>query len=103
MATGLLNRYGFSSFREVDPYLPLGRIAQPEDTGQSVCAFLASEAGRPHFGAGYLRRCLAGQETDAGVLLSGVTEERNMRVEGRVALVTGGSRGIGAGNSGVHG
>lgn len=44
MATGLLNRYGFSSFREVDPYLPLGRIAQPQDTG-NLCAFLASEAG----------------------------------------------------------
>ncbi len=44
MATGLLKRYGFSSFREVDPYLPLGRIAQPRDTG-NLCAFLASEAG----------------------------------------------------------
>ena len=44
MASGLLKRYGFSSFREVDPYLPLGRIAQPRDTG-NLCAFLASEAG----------------------------------------------------------
>ena len=44
MATGLLKRYGFSSFREVDPYLPFGRIAQPRDTG-NLCAFLASEAG----------------------------------------------------------
>ena len=44
MATGLLKRYGFSSFREVDQFLPLGRIAQPRDTG-NLCAFLASEAG----------------------------------------------------------
>lgn len=44
MATGLLKRYGFTGFREVDPYLPLGRIAQPRDTG-NLCAFLASEAG----------------------------------------------------------
>lgn len=44
MASGLLKRFGFSNFREVDPYLPLGRIAQPEDTA-NLCAFLASEAG----------------------------------------------------------
>lgn len=44
MASGLLKRYGFSSFREVDPYMPFGRIAQPRDTA-NLCAFLASEAG----------------------------------------------------------
>ena len=42
MATGLLKRYGFSSFRDVDKYLPFGRIAHPRDTG-NLCAFLASE------------------------------------------------------------
>ena len=44
MASGLLQRHGFSSFREVDPYMPFGRMAQPSDTA-NLCAFLASEAG----------------------------------------------------------
>ena len=97
MASGLLQRYGFSSFREVDPYMPFGRIAQPSDTA-NLCAFLASEAGETHLRSDNLCRRLAGQKADAGVLfVGGGTEERDMRVEGRVALVTGASRGIGAG------
>jgi len=41
MAKGLLQQYGFSSFREVDKYLPFGRITNPEDIG-NLCTFLAS-------------------------------------------------------------
>ena len=53
---------------------------------------------RTHLRADHLRGRIAGQKADAGVLLvGGGTEEWDMRVEGRVALVTGASRGIGAG------
>ena len=44
MASGLLQRVGLSSFREMDQYMPFGRVVQPRDIA-NLCVYLASEEG----------------------------------------------------------